>query len=71
MDNKIEGKVTQSERQQITTSKCSLQTIDVNIVQSVMHINLHYLRLIFPEAQALIKVFVTQFHSEAAVLAWA
>ena len=41
------------------------------LVQSVMHINLHYLRLIFPEAQAFIKVLVTQFHSEAAVLAWA
>ena len=41
------------------------------VVQSVMHINLHYFRLIFPEAQAFIKVLVTQFHSEAAVLAWA
>ena len=36
MDNKKDGKVTQSERQheQITTSKCSLQTIDVNIDHS-------------------------------------
>ena len=41
------------------------------IVQSVMHINLHFFRRIFPEAQAFIKVLVTQFHSEAAVLAWA
>ena len=43
----------------------------IMLVQSVMHINLHFLRRIFPEAQAFIKVLVTQFHSEAADLAWA